>query len=118
MHQRKSCRTKAVLKIGVQGEDADLVRNAINRVFVYACIWGVGGNLQQSCHAAFDTFIREQMSKLVALPPAGTVFDCFVDTSLFPIELRHWKDFIPSFQYSKSKPFFSMLVPTLDTCRC
>jgi dynein heavy chain, axonemal len=84
---------------------------------VYALVVGIGGSLHPSCHPGFDAFIREQMSKVVALPPAGSVFECFVDTSSFPFELRHWKDFVPDFEYAKDKPFFALLVPTIDTCR-
>lgn len=52
-----------------------------------------------------------------AVVGAGLVYDYFVDMKATPIDLRSWSDIVPSFTYEKTKPFFQMLVPTIDTVR-
>ena len=46
------------------------------------------------------------------------MFDYYVDLKgTRGSDLRSWSDAMPSFQYDKRKPYFGMLVPTLDTVR-
>ena len=58
------------------------------------------------------------MGDAVGFPSSGTVFDYYVDlTGPRGSDLRSWCECTPSFQYDKRKPYFQMLVPTLDTVR-
>jgi dynein heavy chain, axonemal len=102
----------------IQGQESESIKAAIKRIFAFALVWGVGGNLVCSQHEAFDECARGVIGNFCPLPNSGSVFDLFVDVKNFPVELYSWNDHIPSFVYNPSAPFFSMLVPTLDTCRC
>ena len=61
---------------------------------------------------------RDVFGDAVGYPTSGTVFDYYVDLKgTRGSDLRSWSDSMPSFQYDKRKPYFGMLVPTLDTVR-
>ena len=51
----------------------------------------------------------------VAFPGGGDVHDYYVD--LPNKDFKPWKDVVPDFEYDVKTPFFSMLVPTVDTVR-
>lgn len=53
--------------------------------------------------------------KTVHFPPAETVFEYFyIDKEQKYI---HWNKIVPAFEYDAKLPFFSLLVPTVDTVR-
>ncbi|KAK9823491.1 hypothetical protein WJX72_003121 [[Myrmecia] bisecta] len=93
-------------------------QTSVARVFVFAFVWALGGNLISSTHAAFDAFARDLFGNLFSLPAAGRLYDYYVDLkSPRGADLRNWADAVPAFQYDRSKPYFQMLVPTIDTAR-
>jgi hypothetical protein len=96
----------------------ELVKLALSKVFTFAMIWGLGGNLVHSKHDEFDQVLRNTIGNACQIPSAGKVFDVFVDVSSDPVELRCWNDHVPAFSYDKTASFHSMFVPTVDTCRC
>lgn len=70
-----------------------------------------GHHLHRAC-------CRDVFGDAVGYPTSGTVFDYYVDLKgTRGSDLRSWSDSMPSFQYDKRKPYFGMLVPTLDTVR-
>ncbi|KAJ9531756.1 hypothetical protein QJQ45_021904, partial [Haematococcus lacustris] len=94
------------------------VQLALSRIFVFAYVWAMGGNLVHGCHEDFDEFAREQLGSVANFPGAATVFDYFVDASrTFPHEFRAWTEVVQPFSYRKDVPYFQMLVPTNDTVR-
>jgi hypothetical protein len=101
-----------------QGQDVVDVTTSLRRIFAFALVWGLGGNLVHASREAFNVFIREGIAAICTFPPNGLVYEYHLDTTSCPIELRSWNDDVPAFTYNKSTPFFSMLVPTMDTCRC
>lgn len=108
-------------------QDPDQLEPVLAQLFVFAYVWGLGGNLMQPCQAPFTTFMHNQFAKLVTLPTTGTVLDFFVDlkkvktggvgAGIGPPEMRFWSSKVPSFTFNRSMPFFQMLVPTVDTVR-
>lgn len=42
--------------------------NAIGKLFGFAYVWALGGNLAPSCREAFDEFVKEQLAEVVTFP--------------------------------------------------
>lgn len=98
-----------------QETEVEVMGPVVNRVFAFAFIWSVGGNIEQSSIDKFDAFFRSELETVAAFPSGDTVFEFFVnfkDQLLSP-----WEEVIPSFTYKVGAPFFSLIVPTLDTTR-
>lgn len=49
------------------------------------------------------------------LPPSNTCFDYYVDIK--ENRFKEWSEIIPQFKYDGEVPYFSLMVPTTDTCR-
>ena len=58
--------------------------------------------------------LREFFGKL-HIPLSETVFEYFY--SMSDQKFIHWDKVVPSFEYDSKIPFFSLLVPTVDTIR-
>jgi hypothetical protein len=41
---------------------------AISRLFAFAYVWAMGGNLMRAVHEDFDEFAREQLSSVANFP--------------------------------------------------
>ena len=103
-------------------EDQEQLQPVLEHLFVFAYIWGLGGNLTHHCHQSFNTFVRSQLSSLLHLPPGASVFDFFVDVKKDAqgsavSAVQQWSAVLPSFVCHKHTPYFQMLVPTVDTVR-
>ena len=90
------------------------VRELLLCIWAFCLIWGVGGNLATHSQADFDVFFRKEL-KQVPIGVEFTVFGYFVDFETR--EFRSWLDIVPAFTYNPAAPFFSILVPTIDTVR-
>jgi len=86
----------------------------VQLVWAYALIWGCAGNIATKDQAAFDKWFRESV-KDVPMSTEGTVYDFFLDYE----ELRFVpiSEHVPVFKYDSKQPFFTILVPTVDTVR-
>eukprot|EP00770_Monocercomonoides_exilis_P008083 MONOS_8041.1-p1 / transcript=MONOS_8041.1 / gene=MONOS_8041 / organism=Monocercomonoides_exilis_PA203 / gene_product=dynein haevy chain 9, inner dynein arm 5 / transcript_product=dynein haevy chain 9, inner dynein arm 5 / location=Mono_scaffold00292:32264-47119(-) / protein_length=4951 / sequence_SO=supercontig / SO=protein_coding / is_pseudo=false len=84
----------------------------IRSVFLFACVWGIGGALVESSREAFDALIRKYVEG-VFMPTTDSVFDIVLDYE--SKALVQWD--IPEYQHKSGTPFFSILVPTIDTVR-
>eukprot|EP00898_Chlorokybus_atmophyticus_P006606 jgi/Chlat1/6947/Chrsp52S06617 len=87
----------------------------VGRLFAFAYVWSLGGNLTALSHEKFDEFVRERLAPIAQFPGQGNVFDYYVDYK--EGALQAWEDVVPAFKFSKSVPYFQMLVPTIDTVR-
>jgi len=87
-------------------------------VFVYACIWGLGGALttdKSSDHrGSFDKFWRDE-HKTIRLPEGGLVFDYSVD--LDRGVYSPWASQVPNYTDVADVPFGNISVSTVDTVR-
>ncbi|KAF5287317.1 hypothetical protein FQR65_LT02190 [Abscondita terminalis] len=87
------------------------------QIFILSYLWGAGGNLLDSGREKFESFIHEQFDEHPdsKLPTGCNLWD------LYPCKethrLQNWTNIIPAFAFDKDRPFFDMLVPTVDTCR-
>ena len=55
------------------------------------------------------------MCPSLGLPGAGTAFDYFVNVK--ESRFQDWSSIVPAFKYNETLPYFSLMVPTVDTCR-
>ena len=95
-------------------------------VFAYALVWSAGGNVVEDDREAFSDALREIMESSPApYPPSGQVYDHVVDVrkespgpeGAMTAAFRPWAELVAPFEYDKTAPFFSVLVPTVDTTR-
>jgi dynein heavy chain len=54
----------------------DAFTQAANRLFVFAYIWAIGGNLAPASRAGFDEFVRQQLQDVANLPGAQSGHAC------------------------------------------
>lgn len=52
----------------VSAVEGDAFTTAIGRLFGFAYVWALGGNLAPSCTEAFDEFVREHLQDVVTFP--------------------------------------------------
>lgn len=54
---------------------------ALGKIFAFAFVWAIGGNLAHGVKDDFDNFAREHLQPLSNFPGGGLVFDYMVDGS-------------------------------------
>ena len=94
------------------------LQNLLDKVFFFCYVWTVGAPLASSYWEAFGENARElfeEMCPSLGLPGANSPFDYFVD--LKEARFRDWNEIVPAFKYDAEVPYFSLMVPTTDTCR-
>lgn len=52
----------------VSGLEGAAFNSAIGKLFGFAYVWALGGNLAPSCREAFDEFVKEQLAEVVTFP--------------------------------------------------
>eukprot|EP00599_Poterioochromonas_sp_BG-1_P017876 CAMPEP_0173166600 /NCGR_PEP_ID=MMETSP1105-20130129/22117_1 /TAXON_ID=2985 /ORGANISM="Ochromonas sp., Strain BG-1" /LENGTH=3828 /DNA_ID=CAMNT_0014087887 /DNA_START=639 /DNA_END=12125 /DNA_ORIENTATION=- len=97
-----------------QGELSSL----LDKIFFFSYVWSVGGSLADRYWEPFTENARELFEEQcpgLGLPGGGTAFDYYVDMK--EARFREWTEIVPSFKYDDTVPYFSLIVPTTDTCR-
>jgi len=94
---------------------ADEHKPTISNMYAFCFIWAVGGSIDDSHWPEFDELARELFAEHAQIPVAGDVHDYFL--ALPTPEFKPWKEIMSDFSYDPKTPFFSMLVPTVDTVR-
>ncbi|CAB3374843.1 Hypothetical predicted protein [Cloeon dipterum] len=115
--------------IEVEAEDDDeqdkvkvstqLTNKHLQRFYVFALVWGMGGLLDTADRQLFDAFIREKLS--LDLPhkksdKGATVFDYVVSQSG---EWEHWNSLLVPYVYPENSTpdYSSILVPIIENVR-
>ncbi|KNC55366.1 dynein heavy chain [Thecamonas trahens ATCC 50062] len=93
-------------------DSADAVSLAED-IFVFAFVWGLGGNLAAGSREGFDAFVQEAFADVAAIPGTKTVYHYFVDPERK--SFAPWDDLVPEFSWTPGVPFWQMLVPTAET---
>lgn len=68
--------SRNLLACGLEGQ---AFSNALPKLFGFAYVWALGGNLAPSCRDAFDVFVRKQLADIVTFPgnfECNRCFDC------------------------------------------
>ncbi|EFJ52773.1 dynein heavy chain 3 [Volvox carteri f. nagariensis] len=98
-------------------EVSEQTQVALNYIFAFAAVWGVGGALDPSCWEEFDSVAKELFEGYANFPGgSGTVFDYHLDYRK-KFALTPWEAAVPSYQYRQEVPYFDILVPTVETTR-
>ena len=84
--------------------------------FGMSFIWSFGGSFSQSASRYVDQMCREYFGSL-KIDPSQEVFDFYFDEKDPHSKFKPWADKVSPFEFSKDLPFFSLLVPTVDTTR-
>jgi dynein heavy chain len=103
--------------LNLQQPEADL-KLTVDKMFFFCYVWSLGAPLGDMHWEEFNESSRdifEEVCPSLGLPPTGTAFDFFVD--LGNGKFIDWHDILPSFSYDSNLPYFSLVVPTVDTCR-
>lgn len=93
------------------------LKSALSTTFAFCYVWAIGGNLKSASWDSFDTFVRNQFDDNgdAKLSSGGDLFSYFVDVQYRRMDL--WEKIVPKFVYDPKKPYFEMLVPTIDSVR-
>lgn len=90
----------------------------VDKLFFFSYIWSVGAACSDLFWEQFNEHARELFEELcpgLGLPGGGTAFDYYVNTK--EGAFKEWGEIVPSFKYDDAIPYFSLVVPTTDTCR-
>ncbi len=86
----------------------------LNLYFGFSFIWGFGASYKTQALRFIDNIMRDFFGKL-HFPMSETVFEYYFNEK----EQRfvHWSRIVPEFIYDPKQPFFSIVVPTVETVR-
>ena len=89
-------------------------------LIIWCIVWTIGGNLIDASRPKFHEFCRNRFqtvlaSKFQEFLFSSDIYNYFID--LAAKELKPWTAIIPEFKYDAAVPYFSILVPTMDTTR-
>jgi dynein heavy chain len=101
-----------------KGEDD--YKLALESLFIYALVWGLGGSLaddKRTKHtAAFDRFWRDKFPSDSGFPDQGTVFDYFFDIQ-HSGRFVHWQDKVFTHTHVPNLPFRNIYVSSADIAK-
>jgi dynein heavy chain len=103
--------------INFESAPADLT-NMIDRLYFFSYIWSIGASCASQYWEQFSEHSREIFEEpcpSLGLPGGGIAFDYFVNVK--EQKFSEWTTIVPAFQYDSEVPYFSLMVPTSDTCR-
>jgi len=94
--------------------EGDRLKNAVNKVFIYALAWAFGGSIDSAHYSSFEVYMGTAFA--ISDLPKTSIFDNqFIPAER--LEYTPWTTNMPKFEYSKDKSFFELVVPTKDTVR-
>ena len=90
----------------------------MNVLVVWCLVWSVGANISDGSRKAFADWCKTRFAFSIATRHYLLLEDpygCYVD--IFNREVKPWSTLMTTFKYDPASPFFSILVPTVDTTR-
>ena len=66
--------------ISEDGEISDDVIAILNRVFAFAYVWSIGGNIDHKSIEGFDVFFRTELETLTQFPGGDTVYEYYISS--------------------------------------
>ena len=94
-------------------DEFQIFKRFLEKVFVFAITWGIGGALDSRSTLRFD---QQVSSELTLDLPRGSLFSSYVDSSKRGGEYRYWESLKPSEKLSPS-PFNEIFITTADTIK-
>jgi dynein heavy chain len=95
-------------------DEIDYAKKYVDKIFVFALTWSLGGALDHSSSIKFDAHLS---SDLQCELPQKSLYDFWVNSTQKSGLYRPWDDIKPDFIYNPDLSFYEMLVPTKDTVR-
>ena len=95
-------------------EKKEVWAKKLNFYFGFAFIWGFGASYKTTALRFIDNMMRDFFAKL-HIPTSETVFEYYYNEK--EQKFLHWSRVVPPFIYDPKTPFFSIMVPTIDTVR-
>eukprot|EP01029_Cantina_marsupialis_P005814 TRINITY_DN1630_c1_g1_i3.p1 TRINITY_DN1630_c1_g1~~TRINITY_DN1630_c1_g1_i3.p1 ORF type:complete len:437 (+),score=147.22 TRINITY_DN1630_c1_g1_i3:208-1518(+) len=98
--------------------DGEKTKAIMPLMYAWCMAWSFGGNINDNSRGHFDDFIKDTLrDRLPSNIREGksSLFDYIVNTENCTME--PWTDHIDEFVYNPETPYFSLLVPTVDTTR-
>jgi dynein heavy chain len=94
-----------------QGEKA---LEMMEKVFVWCCVWSLGGSVAAESRQLIDAGIRETDN---IFPPSQTVYE--YQFNFEKLDFTLWQDRLPPNGYKppEGQPFHKIIIPTVDTQR-
>jgi dynein heavy chain len=95
-------------------QDVDLM----NALLVWCFAWSVGSNIVDSSRKQFRDWCEKRFASLLTPKFAAQLHDlygCYID--MVARDAKPWTSLMPQFTYNAAQPYFSILVPTIDTTR-
>lgn len=106
-----------MLLITTKPTKEELNKKHIDKLFLWAFAWSVGGTLSSDESDRFEKVMAETFP--VDSLPRGSTFDFMVsithNNDKLDIEYTPWDEVIPPFQYNNTMSYFEMVVPTKQT---
>eukprot|EP01063_Lacrimia_lanifica_P022021 TRINITY_DN29731_c0_g1_i1.p1 TRINITY_DN29731_c0_g1~~TRINITY_DN29731_c0_g1_i1.p1 ORF type:complete len:4486 (+),score=1517.19 TRINITY_DN29731_c0_g1_i1:1-13458(+) len=82
---------------GRRAAPVDAAATVMSMVFIYAVVWGMGGNLAPASQDLFDGYLAKELAPLLraaqAFPPPASVYDLYPDFAA--LALTRWADRVP-----------------------
>lgn len=89
-------------------------------MFIFSFIWSCGGNLhdnpRDNSRVKFSAHLKGKIFNIHnGFPFDGDIYDYYIDFS--KKEFIAWSKLVTDYKYSKTVPYFNILVPTSDTVK-
>merc|ERR1719171_3456206 len=93
----------------------DAQQDKLVRMFVlYSVVWSLGGNLHDSSRTKFQNFVKPKFKTFCPdFPEHEDLYQISVDAENVSFVRVH--DIVPDFEYDPDKPFFNLVVPTVES---
>lgn len=95
-------------------DDIDYWRKYVDKVFVFAYCWSIGGAMDEGSAYKFDNFMTNLFNCDL---PKGSIYESFINDEKLCGDFVNWDKMKTPFEYSRTKPYFDLVVPTKDTVR-
>ncbi|KAL3313636.1 Dynein heavy chain 2, axonemal [Cichlidogyrus casuarinus] len=98
---------------GFSTKDPETLRKLTELYFQFSLIWSVCGALDAEGRKKVDTYLRDMEG---TFPNKDTIYEYYVNSK--GLTWAHWEDQLQqNWAYDPEKPFYRIIVPTVDTIR-
>eukprot|EP01138_Halocafeteria_seosinensis_P006356 gb/GECG01006497.1/.p1 GENE.gb/GECG01006497.1/~~gb/GECG01006497.1/.p1 ORF type:complete len:3153 (+),score=416.35 gb/GECG01006497.1/:1-9459(+) len=89
----------------------------LESLFLFSLTWTIGGTVEPEGKSMINEWVKGLDAFKHLKLGSHSIYDLFPDLSDKSVPWRKWANNVPAFHYDRTQPYFSMVVPTLDTTR-
>ena len=89
----------------------------LESLFLFSMTWTIGGTVEPEGKHLINEWVKGLDTFKHLKLGSSSIYDVFPDLSDKTVPWRKWSNNVPPFYYDRTQPYFSMVVPTLDTTR-